>query len=62
VCRLWGTNNAHRILVGNPLGGLKRNWEYNMKIDLRQVCCEIGLADDHVLWYTFIFAVLNFMV
>jgi hypothetical protein len=25
VYRMWGTKNAHRILVQNPLGGL-RSW------------------------------------
>ena len=49
------SRNAYRILVGKPeekrsLGRLRRRWEDNIKMDLREVGCDpgdwIALAED----------------
>jgi hypothetical protein len=36
------TRNACRILVEKALGKLKKRWEDNIKIDIREIGCENG--------------------
>ena len=47
VTRMEQSRNAYRILVGKPegkrpLGRLRRRWEDNIKMDLREVGCDAG--------------------
>ena len=55
VERMEQFRNAYRVLAGKPeskrpLGRLRRRWEENIKIDLREVGCDprdwIALAED----------------
>ena len=41
------SRNAYRVLVGKPegkrpLGRLRRSWEENIKMDMREVGCDPG--------------------
>ena len=41
------SRNGYRVLVGKsegtrPLGRPRRRWEDNIKMDLREVCCDPG--------------------
>ena len=68
----YGTiQNAYRILVGRsegkrPLGRLRRRWEDNIKMNLREVGCNPGewihLAEDRDLWRAYVRAVMNLRV
>ena len=47
VARMEQFRNAYRVLVGKPvskrpLGRPRRIWEDNIKMDLREVCCDPG--------------------
>ena len=62
---------VYRVLVGKPearrpLGRLRRRWEGNIKIDLKEVECEgmdwIELATDRDRWWALLNAVMNLRV
>ena len=59
------------VLVGKPegkrpLGGPRRRWEDNIKMDLREVGCDprewIDLAEDRDQWRAYVRAVMNLRV
>jgi len=59
---------VYRILVGKPegkrsLGGPRRRWEDNIKMDLQELGCGgvdwIRLAQDRDRWRTLVNAVMN---
>ena len=65
------SRNAYRVLVGKPqgkrpLGRLRSRWEYNIKMDLREVGCDPGdwidLAEGRDQWRAYVRAVLNLRV
>ena len=65
------SRNAYRVLVGKPegkrpLGRLRRRWEDNIRIDLREVGCVPGewidLAGDRDQWRAYVKAVMNLRV
>ena len=65
------SRNAYRVLVGKPegkrpCGRLRRRWEDNMKMDLREVGCDprewIDLAEDRDQWRAYVRAVMNLRV
>jgi hypothetical protein len=49
-----------------PLGILRHRWEYNIKMDLREISIDganiILLAQDRVLWWAFVSIVMNLWV
>ena len=60
VARMEQSRNAYRVLVGKPggkrsLGRPRRNWEDNIRMDLREVGCDlenwIALAEDRDQWW-----------
>jgi hypothetical protein len=60
--------SAHRVLVGKPeerkpLKRLRRKWENNIKMDLREVGCGdidwIALAQDRDRWRALVNRVMN---
>jgi hypothetical protein len=62
---------VYRILVRRPkgkrpLGRPRHRWEYNIKIDLREIVINganwIRLAQDRVQWRTFVSTVMNIRV
>ena len=62
---------VYKFLEGKPegtrqLGGLRRRWEDNIKMDLYEVGCEgmdwIDLAQDRDRWWALVNAVLNLRV
>jgi len=62
---------AYRVLVGKlvgkrPLGGLRRRWKDNIKMDLQEVGCGgmnwIELAHDRERWRALMKAVMNLRV
>ncbi|KAJ4444570.1 hypothetical protein ANN_06365 [Periplaneta americana] len=66
VARMGESRN--RVLVGRPkgkrpLGRLRRRWEDNIKMDLRQVGCDdrdwIKLAQDRGRWWAYVRAAMN---
>ena len=65
------SRNAHRILVGKlegnrRLGRPGRQWEDNIKMDLREVGCDPGewrdLAEGRDQWWAYVRAVMNLRV
>ena len=63
--------NAYRVLVGKPvgkrpLGRPRRTWEDNIKMDLREVGCDLGewidLAEDRDQRRAYIRVVMNLRV
>ena len=59
VARMEQSRNAYRDLVGKPegkrpLGRSRHRWEDNIKMDLREVGCDLGdsiaLAEDRDQW------------
>ena len=46
-----------------PLGGTRRKWEDNIKMDLSEVDCDAGdwinLAEDRDQWQAYVRAVIN---
>jgi len=68
VARLGEEREVYRVLVGKPegkrpVGGPRRRWVDNIKIDLQEVGCGymdwIGLAQDRDDWRTLVSAVMN---
>jgi hypothetical protein len=62
---------VHRVLVGKPagkrpMGRLRRRWEDNIKMDLREVGVGSGdrmeLDQDRDRWRTLVNTVMNFRV
>jgi hypothetical protein len=71
VARMGERRGAYRALVGKPegrrpLGRLRRTWEDNIKMDLREVGCGgidwIDLAQDRDRWRALVNAVMNLRV
>ena len=71
VARMEQSRNAYRVLVGKPegkrpLGRPRRRWEDNIKMDLREVGCDLGdwivLAEDKDHWRAYGRAVMNLRV
>ena len=63
VARMGQSRNAYRVLVGKPenkrpLGRLRRRWEDNIKMDLREVGCDprdwIAFAEDRDQWWAYV--------
>jgi hypothetical protein len=59
---------VYRVFVGRPegkrpLGRPRRRWEYNIKMDLREIGIDeanwIRLAQDRVQWRAFVNTVMN---
>jgi hypothetical protein len=62
---------VYRILVGRPegripLGRPRRGWEYNIKMNLREIGIDgvnwIQLAQDRVQWLSFVDTEMNLRV
>ena len=71
VARMDQSRNAYRVLVGKPeskrhLERPRRTWEDNIKMDLREVCCDPGdwivLAENRDQWRAYVRAVMNLRV
>jgi hypothetical protein len=71
VARIGEGRGVYRVLVGRPedkrpLGRPRRRWEYNIKLDLREIGIDeanwIRLAQDSVQWRTFVNTVINLRV
>jgi hypothetical protein len=63
VARMGEGRNVYRVLVGKPevkrpLGRPKRRWEYDIKMELREIGMDganwIRLAQDRVQWRAFV--------
>jgi hypothetical protein len=71
VARMGEGRSVYRVLVGRPegkrqLGRPRRRWEYNIKMDLREIGIDganwIRLAQDRVQWRAFVNTVMNLRV
>jgi hypothetical protein len=71
LARMGEGRGAYRVLVGRPegkrpLGRPRRRWEYNIKMDLREIGIDeanwIRLAQDRVQWRAFMNTVMNLRV
>jgi hypothetical protein len=71
VARMGERRGAYRVLVGRlegkrPLGGPRRRWEDNIKMDLREKGINeanwIRLSQDRVQWRAFVNTVMNLRV
>ena len=71
VCGTYGGRGMLKVLVGKParkrpLGGPRRRWEDNIKMDLQEVgtgCGDwMGLAQDTDRWRALVSTVMNFRV
>jgi transcription termination factor 2 len=71
VARMEEGRGIYSVLVGRPedkrpLGKLRRRWEDNIKIDLREIGIDganwIRLATDKVQWLAFVSTVMNLRV
>ena len=71
VARMGEGRGVHRVLVGKPegkrpLGRPRRRWEYNIKMDLREVGIGGGdwmeLAQDRDRWWALVNTVMNLRV
>jgi hypothetical protein len=68
----WGEGRGvYRVLVGRlegkrPLGRVRRRWEDNIKLDLREIRFDganwIQLTQDRVQWRSFVNTVMNLRV
>ncbi|KAJ4451229.1 hypothetical protein ANN_02689 [Periplaneta americana] len=70
VARMGESRNADRVLVGRPeekipLGRLRRRWEDNIKMDLREVGYDdrdwINLAQDRDQWWAYVRTAMNLL-
>ena len=68
VARMGEGKAVYRVLVGKPegrrpLGRLRHRWEYNIRMDLREVGCGcvdwMELAQDRDRWCALVSAVMN---
>jgi hypothetical protein len=68
---MGANRTAYRILVGNPegerhLGRPRRRWVDNIKMDLREIGCDvmdwINLAQNRDQWRALVNAVMNLRV
>jgi hypothetical protein len=68
VARMGEGRGMHRVLMGKPegkrpLGGLRRRWKDNIKVDLQEVGCRdidwIELAQDMNRWRALVNVVTN---
>jgi hypothetical protein len=71
VARMGERRGVYMVLVAKPegkrpLGGPRRRWEDNIKIDLKEVACGgmdwIELAQDTDRWWELVNAVMNLRV
>jgi hypothetical protein len=71
VARTGEGRGVYRVLFGRPegkrpLGGPKRRWEDNIKMDLRETGIDeanwIRLARDRAQWWAFVNTVMNLRV
>jgi hypothetical protein len=71
VARMGEGRGVYGVLVGRPkskrpLGRLRRGWEYNIKMGLREIGIDavnwIRLAQDRVQWRSFVNTVKNLRV
>ena len=71
MARMGDGRGVHRVLVGKsegkrPLGGPRRRWEDNIKMDLQEVGVGCGdwmeLAQDRDMWRALVSTVMNFRV
>ena len=57
----WGD-----LREGDHVEDLRRRWEYDIKVDIREVVCGgmdwIDLAEDTDRWWAYVNAVINFRV
>ena len=55
-----------KLEVKRPLGRPRRRWEYNIKVDFREVGCDprdwIALAEDRDQWQAYARAVMTFRI
>ena len=68
VARMEQCRNAYKVLVGKPegkrpLGKPRCRWKDNIKMDLREMCYNLGdwiaLAEDRDRWRAYVRAVMN---
>jgi hypothetical protein len=71
VARMGEGRGVYRVLVGRPEGKrplrrLRRRWEDNIKVDLREIGIDganwIRMAQNMVQWRTFVKTVMNLQV
>jgi hypothetical protein len=71
VVRMGEERGAYRVLGGRskgkrPLGRPRRRWEYNIKMDLREIGIDaanwIQMAQDRVQWRAFVNTVMNLRI
>jgi hypothetical protein len=71
VARMGEGSGVYRVLVGRPeckrpLGELRRRWEDNIKMNLREIGIDgsnwIRLAQDRVQWRAYVNTVVNLRV
>jgi hypothetical protein len=68
----WGRGRGvYRVLVGRPIGTTplgrpRRKWEYNIRLDLREIGIDganwIRLARDRIQWRVFVNMIMNLRV
>jgi hypothetical protein len=71
VARLWKGRGVYRFLIGKPeskrsLGRLRRRWEDNIKMDLREIGIDVAnwiqLAQHRVQWRDVVNTIMNLRV